>query len=109
MRRCLRLLGAVLILGGCATVATDAPLRAQAVLRDTSGQQVGTATLTEGADGVRIQVTASHLPPVRRACTCTRWVRAFRRTSPPPGRTSTPQGASTDASIPTAPTRAISR
>ena len=63
MRRCLRLLGAVLILGGCATAATDAPLRAQTVLRDKSGQQVGTATLTEGTDGVRIRVTASHLPP----------------------------------------------
>ena len=63
MRRCLRLLGAVLILGGCATAATDAPLRAQTVLRDKSGQQVGSATLTEGTDGVRIRVTASHLPP----------------------------------------------
>src|SRR5262249_56448519 len=40
-----------------------APLRAQTVLRDKSGQQVGTATLTEGADGVRVRVPASHLPP----------------------------------------------
>ena len=63
MKRCLRLLGGILILGGCTTAAIDSPLRAQAVLRDKSGQQVGTATLTEGADGVRIQVTASHLPP----------------------------------------------
>jgi len=63
MRRGLPLLGAILLLGGCTTAAIDPPLRAQAVLRDQSGQQVATATLTEGADGVQIQVTVSRLPP----------------------------------------------
>ncbi len=63
MRRCLRVLSAVLLLSGCTTAAVDPPLRGQAMLRDKSGQQLGTATLTESADGVRIQVTASGLPP----------------------------------------------
>src|SRR5215813_15559889 len=63
MRRCLRVLSAVLLLSGCTTAAVDPPLHGQAMLRDKSGQQVGTATLTESADGVRIQVTASGLPP----------------------------------------------
>ena len=63
MRRRLRVLSVVLVLGGCATSAADSPLRGQVVLRDKSGQQVGTATLTESADAVRIQGTASGLPP----------------------------------------------
>src|SRR5262249_61781449 len=63
MGRCVRVLSAVLLLSGCTPAAVDPPLRGQAMLRDKSGQQVGTATLTESADGVRIQVTASGLPP----------------------------------------------
>jgi hypothetical protein len=41
MRRRLRVLSVVLVLGGCATSAADSPLRGQVVLRDKSGQQVG--------------------------------------------------------------------
>ena len=53
----------MLILGGCETAAVDAPtLRGQAALRDKTGQQVGLATLTEGVDGVRIEITGVGLP-----------------------------------------------
>ena len=53
-----------LVLGGCATAAVDGPpLLGQAVLKDKAGQQVGLATFTEEADGVRIEVTGVGLPP----------------------------------------------
>jgi Cu-Zn family superoxide dismutase len=53
-----------LVLGGCAAAAVDGPpLLGQAVLKDKAGQQVGLATFTEEADGVRIEVTGVGLPP----------------------------------------------
>jgi superoxide dismutase, Cu-Zn family len=53
-----------LVLGGCATAAVDGPpLLGRAVLKDKAGQQVGLATFTEEADGVRIEVTGVGLPP----------------------------------------------
>jgi Cu-Zn family superoxide dismutase len=64
MKRFLRAMTWMLVLGGCATAAVDAPsLRGQAVLKDKTGQQVGLATLTEEADGVRIEITGVGLPP----------------------------------------------
>jgi superoxide dismutase, Cu-Zn family len=64
MKRFLRAMTSMLVLGGCATAAVDAPpLLGQAVLKDKTGQQVGLATLTEEADGVRIEITGVGLPP----------------------------------------------
>lgn len=64
MKRFVRAMISMLILGGCATAAVDAPvLRGQAVLKDNTGQQVGLATLTDGVDGVRIEITGMGLPP----------------------------------------------
>jgi len=57
-------MASMLILGGCATAAVDAPaLRGQAALKDKTGQRVGLATLTEGVDGVRIEIAGMSLPP----------------------------------------------
>jgi Cu-Zn family superoxide dismutase len=64
MKRFLRAMVSMVLLGGCATAAVDAPaLRGQAVLRNKTDQQVGLAKLTEGADGVRIEITGAGLPP----------------------------------------------
>lgn len=64
MKRFLRAVSAVLVLGGCTTAAVESPpLRGQAVLKDKAGRQVGLANLTEGVDGVRIELTGVGLPP----------------------------------------------
>jgi Cu-Zn family superoxide dismutase len=64
MNRFLCQAAAALVFAGCATAATDGPaLQAQAVLKDRTGQQVGLATLTEGPNGVRIEVAGVGLPP----------------------------------------------
>ena len=64
MKRFLRAMTSMLVLGGCATAAVDAPpLLGQVVLKNKAGQQVGLATLTEEADGVRIEITGVGLPP----------------------------------------------
>jgi Cu-Zn family superoxide dismutase len=64
MKRVLRVTLSMLLFGGCATGAMDAPaLRGQALLKDKAGQQVGVATLTEGTDGVRVEITGTGLPP----------------------------------------------
>jgi superoxide dismutase, Cu-Zn family len=64
MKSFLRVVVLMSLLGGCATAAVDAPvLRGQAVLKDKAGQQAGVATLTETADGVRIEITGTGLPP----------------------------------------------
>jgi Cu-Zn family superoxide dismutase len=64
MKRLVCPMASMLILGGCATAAVDAPaLRGQAALKDKTGQQVGLATLTEGVDGLRIEITGMGLPP----------------------------------------------
>ena len=64
MKRFLLAVAAALVLGGCATAATDRPpLLGQAVLKDKAGQQVGLATFTEGSGGLRIEVTGVGLPP----------------------------------------------
>lgn len=48
---------------GAASPATNAPLTAKADLRDTHGDLVGTAVLTQEPKGVRILVSVVHLPP----------------------------------------------
>jgi Cu-Zn family superoxide dismutase len=64
MNRFVRVMVSTLVLGGCASAAVDGPpLLGQAVLKDKAGQQVGLATLTEEADGVRIEVAGAGLPP----------------------------------------------
>jgi Cu-Zn family superoxide dismutase len=64
MKRFLYPAAAALVLAGCATAGTDGPaLQGQAVLKDKTGQQVGLATLTEGPDGVRIEVAGVGLSP----------------------------------------------
>lgn len=64
MKRFVCVMTSVVVLGGCATAAVDGPpLLAQAVLKDKAGQQAGLATLTEEADGVRIEITGVGLPP----------------------------------------------
>lgn len=64
MNRFVCVMVSALVLGGCATAAVDGPpLLGQAVLKDKAGQQVGLATFTEEADGVRIEVTGVGLPP----------------------------------------------
>jgi Cu-Zn family superoxide dismutase len=64
MKRFLRAVTAMLLVGGCATAAVDSSARrGQAVLRDKAGQQVGLATLTEQAEGVQIGLSAKGLPP----------------------------------------------
>lgn len=63
MRRLLVACVAVM-LGGCAgMMAEKAPMSASATLKDKAGMQVGTATLTETSDGLRISITGSKLPP----------------------------------------------
>ena len=64
MKRFVLAAAAALVLGACASAGMDGPgLRGQAVLKDKAGQQVGLATFTEGADGLRIEVTGVGLPP----------------------------------------------
>ena len=64
MKRFLRAVIALLVVGGCTTAAVDSPSRrAQAVLRNNVGQQVGLAALTEQAEGVQIEIAAKGLPP----------------------------------------------
>jgi Cu-Zn family superoxide dismutase len=64
MKRFLLAAAAALVLGGCASAATDGPgFQGQAVLKDKAGQQVGLATFTEGSDGLRIEVTGVGLAP----------------------------------------------
>jgi len=57
--------GAVMLLGGCAGRAAEAPaaLSAEAVLKDKDGKQVGVATLIQTSDGTRIAVTGYRLTP----------------------------------------------
>lgn len=63
MRRAL-VVGAALILAGCATAkAEKEPLSAGAELKDKDGKQVGVATLIQQPDGVRIAITGYRLPP----------------------------------------------
>jgi Cu-Zn family superoxide dismutase len=64
MRRFLRAVTAILLVGGCTTAAVDSSARrGQAVLRDKTGQEVGLATLTEQVDGVQIEISAKGLSP----------------------------------------------
>jgi len=64
MTRILRAVTAMVVMGGCTTAAMDSPpLRGQVVLRDKAGQQVGLATLTEQTEGVRVEISATGLPP----------------------------------------------
>ena len=62
MRRAL-VVGAALMLAGCATMEDKAPLSGEATLKDKDGKQVGVATLVQQPDGVRIVVTGYRLPP----------------------------------------------
>jgi Cu-Zn family superoxide dismutase len=52
-----------LLVAGCAGMMQPAGLAATAELRDSNGQAVGTATLTEVTGGVRIVLDARGLPP----------------------------------------------
>lgn len=64
MKRLLHLAAAALLLAACATAGMDgAALQGQAALKDKTGGQVGLATLTEGPDGLRIEVAGGGLPP----------------------------------------------
>lgn len=55
---------AALLLGaGCAGVLQPTPTTASAELKNARGQVVGTATLAQVSDGVRMLVTVSGLPP----------------------------------------------
>jgi superoxide dismutase, Cu-Zn family len=64
VKRLLRAVTAMLLVGGCTTAAVDSSARrGQAVLRDKAGQQVGLATLTEQAEGVQVELSAKGLPP----------------------------------------------
>ncbi len=64
MTRILRAIIAMVVMSGCTTAAMDSsPLRGQAVLKDTTGQHVGLATLTEQVEGVRIEISGTSLPP----------------------------------------------
>ena len=63
MRRAL-VVGAALMLAGCATTTEDkGPLSAEATLKDKDGKQVGQATLIQTPEGVRIAVSGFRLPP----------------------------------------------
>lgn len=63
MRRAL-VVGAALILAGCATASTEKEaLSAGADLKDKDGKQVGVATLIQTPEGVRIAITGYRLPP----------------------------------------------
>jgi len=62
VRRAL-VVGAALMLAGCATMEDRAPLSGEATLKDKDGKQVGVATLIQQPDGVRIVVTGYRLPP----------------------------------------------
>ncbi|HSE03127.1 MAG TPA: superoxide dismutase family protein [Methylomirabilota bacterium] len=62
--RGLLLLGVAAMLAGCASTPADrGPLSAEAILKDKDGKQVGSATLIETPEGVRIAVTGYRLPP----------------------------------------------
>ena len=108
MRRFLRAVTAMLLVGGCATAAVDSSARrGQAVLRDKAGQEVGLATLTEQSEGVQIEMIGQGPSPRAQgpAHPCGR-PSATRPTSRPRGPTSIPRGRSTAASIPRARMRA---
>jgi Cu-Zn family superoxide dismutase len=63
-RRALIGLGLVVLLSGCAgAMAEKEPLSAGAALKDKDGKDVGTATLIQTPDGLRIAVTGYRLPP----------------------------------------------
>jgi superoxide dismutase, Cu-Zn family len=63
VRRAL-VVGAALMLAGCATTTEDkGPLSAEATLKDKDGKQVGQATLIQTPEGVRIAVSGFRLPP----------------------------------------------
>ena len=56
--------GAALMLAGCAaTMADKEPLSAEATLKDKDGKQVGSATLIQTPEGVRMAITGYRLPP----------------------------------------------
>ena len=56
--------GAALMLAGCVTTTVDKqPLSAEAPLKDKGGKQVGSATLIQTPEGVRIAITGYRLPP----------------------------------------------
>jgi Cu-Zn family superoxide dismutase len=64
MRRFLHAAAAVLVFAGWSAAANGASEgQGQAVLKDKAGQQMGLATFTEQPDGVRIEVSATGLPP----------------------------------------------
>ena len=64
MRRALVVVGAALILAGCATAMEDkAPLSAEAIIKDKDGKQVGQATLIQTPEGLRVAVSGFRLPP----------------------------------------------
>ena len=63
MRRLL-VVGMAVTLAGCASMtAEQEPLSAEATLKDKDGKQVGSATLIQQPDGVRIALTGYRLPP----------------------------------------------
>jgi Cu-Zn family superoxide dismutase len=52
------------VVAGCASAPGDrAPLSAEATLKDKDGKPVGSATLIETPEGVRVAVTGYRLPP----------------------------------------------
>ena len=63
MRRLL-LVGAVVVLSGCASAPAEKELlSASAPLKDKEGKDVGAATLIQTSDGLRIAITGYRLPP----------------------------------------------
>ena len=62
MKRFLRAVTALLVVGGCTTAAVDSSSRrGQAVLRDKTGQQVGLATLTEQVHNRPVSLARLHI------------------------------------------------
>jgi Cu-Zn family superoxide dismutase len=62
--RPLLLLAVAALLAGCASTAEDKAWQsAEAILKDKDGKQVGSATLIQTPDGVRIALTGYRLPP----------------------------------------------
>ena len=60
-------MAALLLTAGCAAVLRPTPLTATAEIKNAKGQAVGTATLAQINNGVRIVVTVSGVPPGEKA------------------------------------------
>jgi superoxide dismutase, Cu-Zn family len=70
MKRLIYMAAATSILAGCATQGTDdaarmaaTPASATEMLRDASGRAVGTATITQAGDSLRVRIEGTALPP----------------------------------------------